>query len=109
MSHHDGSTGTVIGGRYHHNHKGGIAPTYDSPVNVYNAICTANGYGIYYATATKAIDCIINGCALTNNNGYGLRVAGTYNISSIGTLYSGNNANSKADGGGVIWSFGGNA
>ena len=108
VSHHDGSTGTVIGGEYHHNNKGGISPTYDSKVNIYNAECNANGYGIYYAVATDTITCVISGCVLTHNNGYGLRVNGNYSISSYGTLYDSNNERSKADGGGSIYSLGGN-
>ena len=108
ISHHDGSTGTIIGGKYHHNTKGGISPTYDAVVDVYNAVCDANGYGIYYAVATGTRDCIISGCLLSNNNGYGLRVNGSYRIMSLGTLYTGNNANSKADNGGTIWAVGEN-
>lgn len=102
MSHHDGSTGTVIGGKYHHNTKGGISPTYDSVVNIYNALCASNGYGIYYSTVTNPTECTINDCVLLANNGYGLRVVG-YNINSFGTIYSDNATNNKADGGGTIY------
>lgn len=108
MSHHDGATGTVIGGYYHHNTKGGISPTYSAQVNCYNAWCHANGYGIYYSTAATTTECVLNGCVLSSNNGYGLRVAGSYAITSLGTLYNQNNSNSKADGGGSITSIGGN-
>ena len=104
MSHHDGSTGTVIGGKYHHNHKGGISPTYDAKVNIYNALCSSNGYGIYYSTVTAQTECIVSGCCLVGNNGYGLRVVG-YDITSMRTIYSDNNSNSKADGGGSIYNL----
>lgn len=107
MSHHDGSTGTVIGGKYHHNHKGGISPVYDAKVDIYNALCSYNGYGIYYSTVSESTECIISGCSLVGNNGYGLRVVG-YNITSMGTIYADNNSNSKADGGGSIYNLGGN-
>lgn len=102
MSHHDGSIGTVIGGKYHHNAKGGISPTYDSKVNIYNALCASNGYGIYYSTVTNPVECTINNCVLLGNTAYGLRVVG-YNINSFGTIYSDNNANKKADGDGTIY------
>lgn len=105
MSHHDGSTGTVIGGMYDHNKKGGISPTYDSQVNIYNAYCAYNGYGIYYAVVTSAIECIVSGCALVGNNGYGLRVNG-YNIRTLGAIYSNNANKNKADGGGSIIEIG---
>ena len=107
LSHHDGSTGTVIGGKYHHNYKGGISPTYDAKVDIYNALCSSNGYGIYYSTVSEPTECIISGCSLVGNNAYGLRVVG-YNITSIGTIYADNNSNSKADGGGSIYNLGGN-
>ena len=107
LSHHDGATGTVIGGKYHHNYKGGISPTYDAKVDIYNALCSSNGYGIYYSTVSEPTECIISGCSLVGNNAYGLRVVG-YNITSIGTIYADNNSNSKADGGGSIYNLGGN-
>lgn len=48
VSHHNGCTGSVFGGEYSGNGKGGITPAYGAEVNIYNAICHHNRYGIYY-------------------------------------------------------------
>lgn len=47
VSHHEKCTGTVIGGRYSGNGKGGVIPVNDALVNVYNAVIEDNYYGFY--------------------------------------------------------------
>lgn len=46
ISHHDGTTGAILGGDWYNNGKGGIIPTYGSKVNVSNANCWGNIYGV---------------------------------------------------------------
>ena len=69
ISHHDGTNAYIEGGEYHHNGKGGISsPTYGSNVNISNAYCHHNNYGLY-AVAESLVDkpFIINNCLLKNN------------------------------------------
>lgn len=47
VSHHEKCKGTVIGGRYTGNGKGGVIPINDAVVNVYNAVIEDNYYGFY--------------------------------------------------------------
>lgn len=47
LSHHYNCTGCIVGGEYHHNVKGGIAPAHGAEVDVYNIISHHNGYGAY--------------------------------------------------------------
>jgi hypothetical protein len=50
MSHHAGTEGTVIGGRYEGNGKGGNIPAYGAKVNIYGGLYKNNSqYGIQYA------------------------------------------------------------
>ena len=50
MSHHAASEGTVIGGRYEGNGKGGNIPAYGAKVNIYGGLYKNNSqYGIQYA------------------------------------------------------------
>ncbi len=71
VSHHQGCSGSIIGGEWYNNKKGGIAsPTFGAKVNIYNAVCHDNEYGIYSA-GNNAVDTdsnvILNGCAIYNN------------------------------------------
>ena len=47
VSHHDKCKGTIIGGRYAGNGKGGVIPVNEALVNVYNAVIEDNYYGFY--------------------------------------------------------------
>lgn len=69
LSHHDGCTGTVIGGEYYNNKKGGNAPAHGATVNMYNVISYNNGYG-FYCEASRNIGRTQNlvGCIAYNNN-----------------------------------------
>lgn len=93
ISHHDGHTGCIIGGEWHHNKKGGISsPTYGCAIDVYNAVCHDNEYGILMSTSaahgTVTRNIIVSGCALYANK-YGL-VANGYNALSINNKITGN-------------------
>ena len=76
VSHHNGCTGTIIGGRYDHNGKYGIAPAYGARVDIYNAVCRYNGLtgtgdrgGIGYLYTTNQVPAsgIVQGCVLAGN------------------------------------------
>lgn len=46
-SHHDGCTGSIHGGEYSFNGKGGCSPTYGAQVDIYDVLCTNNKlYGL---------------------------------------------------------------
>lgn len=47
ISHHEDCTGTIIGGEYSGNVKGGIIPVNGSTIQVYGAIMENNGHGFY--------------------------------------------------------------
>ncbi len=76
VSHHDACTGTIIGGRYDHNGKYGVAPAYGARVDIYNAVCRYNGLtgtgdrgGIGYLYTTNKVPAsgIVQGCVLEGN------------------------------------------
>lgn len=81
ISHHDGCTGSIIGGEYHHNGKGGVAsPTYGAMIDVYDTFCHDNAYGIYAAGGGDGYperNCRIAGNALYDNTGADFRVSGS--------------------------------
>lgn len=47
ISHHDKCTGSIVGGEWHHNGKGGISPAHGTKVDVNNTISHDNKYGFY--------------------------------------------------------------
>jgi hypothetical protein len=77
VSHHDACTGTIIGGRYDHNGKYGIAPAYGARVDIYNAVCRYNGLtgtagdrggiGYLYTPSKNPASGIVQGCVLVGN------------------------------------------
>ena len=94
VSHHEECTGTIVGGRWSDNGKGGVAPAYGAKVNVYNAVIENNDFGFYNMHETP-IDNISSGNLYRNNNTT-FRNAGGGELLSIndkfvseGTLYSG--------------------
>lgn len=46
-SHHDGCTGSINGGEWSYNGKGGCSPTYGAKVDIYNTYSHNNQYGVY--------------------------------------------------------------
>lgn len=72
ISHHDGCTGSIHGGQYHHNGKGGVSsPTYGAVIDIYNVISHNNQYGIYAVSGTADRQIIVNGCYIHHNT-YGI-------------------------------------
>lgn len=71
ISHHDGCTGTIVGGEYFNNNKGGVAsPTHGAKVDIYNVCSHDNGYGIYTGTSSDRVpkDSIVSGCCVYGNS-----------------------------------------
>lgn len=72
ISHHDGTVGYIDGGEWNNNHKGGISsPTYGAIVNITNAYCHDNNFGIYgLADSSTSHDhnkFVFSNCLLKNN------------------------------------------
>ena len=75
LSHHQGCTGLVNGGEFYNNTKGGIAsPANGAQVDIFNAYCHDNGYGIWANadSGTEARTFRVWNCVLTNNSHYGI-------------------------------------
>lgn len=81
VSHHEVCKGTIIGGRFSHNGKGGIIPVNDAPVNVYNCVLEHNKYG-FYADANN----VISMGNLYAGNEEGIRANGT-NMTSVNDVF----------------------
>ena len=90
ISHHEGGTGTIIGGLYKGNGKGGISPTYGAIVNIYNAVVEKNKYGIYYrGSEGDTIRDVLLSNVLIKENTFAYSANEYYNISAWGNkLYS---------------------
>lgn len=71
VSHHDGCTGTIHGGEFHNNGKGGVSsPTFGSTVNIYDVYTHNNSqYGIMVRSnsSTGSVKCKIANCVAKNN------------------------------------------
>lgn len=71
MSHHTKCTGTVIGGRFEGNRKGGNVPAYGANVNIYGGLYKDNQmYGIAYITDSthNPSTGLIHGAVITGND-----------------------------------------
>jgi hypothetical protein len=90
ISHHDGANGTIIGGEWYNNGKGGIAPAYSSVVDVYNAICHDNVYGFYcVASSDEPYRTVMHVNNVCYDNDYGILVK-YYKILSYNCKYNDN-------------------
>jgi len=77
ISHHADCKGIVYGGEFSNNGKGGITPAYGAVVDIYNAICHDNLYGVYFvANSDNHTDVVQNmvGCAMYDNTGADLKL-----------------------------------
>lgn len=54
-SHHDGCTGSIIGGEWSYNGKGGCSPTYGAQIDIYNTYCHHNRYGMYVISSEDRV------------------------------------------------------
>lgn len=89
VSHHDGCTGTVNGGKYVGNAKGGVAPAHGAVVDCYNVFCSDNKYG-FYCVDTQSDDYgrayTLNSC-VAHNNSYNDILITNYHITAYNCSY----------------------
>lgn len=58
ISHHDGCVGTINGGEWFNNGKGGISsPTFGAYIDIYNVECHNNKYGVYQSSSSDRRMC----------------------------------------------------
>lgn len=91
LSHHYNCTGCIVGGEYHHNVKGGVAPAHGAEVDVCNIVSHHNGYGAYvHADADTNVGKTVrhSGNVYYDNN-KGISVL-NYHVLSYGCKYTNN-------------------
>lgn len=100
-SHHNDCIGTINGGEFSYNGKGGITPAYGANVDIYGALCRYNDrYGIGFLSTADDPDMrgIINSCALVGNTAAGLRVESKWTVDGINIAYHGNTTDQIIEG-----------
>lgn len=100
ISHHDGTKGTVIGGRYEGNGKGGIAPSYGAEVNIYGGLYKDNGsFGIGYlwADGYNPASGMVQGAVMVGNP-IGLSVNKNCDVIEMGCHYIDNDTDKVLNG-----------
>lgn len=100
MSHHDGTTGTVIGGRYEGNGKGGNTPAYGANVNIYGGLYKNNGmYGIGYlfSSGLEPASGMIQGAVMVGNP-IGLAVNANCPVTVISPIFTNNTTDKEYNG-----------
>ena len=100
MSHHNATTGTVIGGRYEGNGKGGNAPAYGAKVNIYGGLYKDNGtFGIGYLWATdlEPAGGMVQGAVMAGNP-IGLSVNANCDVVAMNCTYQDNTTDTDAKG-----------
>jgi hypothetical protein len=103
MSHHAGSEGTVIGGRYEGNGKGGNIPAYGAKVNIYGGLYKNNKiWGVCYAGdgEGKYACGIVQGAVMVDNP-IGLSVQTECVVTALNCTYI-NNTKDKENTGTLI-------
>lgn len=94
LSHHNNCTGFVNGGYWHDNGKAGIStPTYGAAVNISNAFCIANKYGMQVfggdAVADNTIHVKLDNVVFKDNSIAGVQVD-KYIVDLVNCKFSGN-------------------
>lgn len=92
MSHHNATTGTVIGGRYEGNGKGGNVPAYGAKVNIYGGLYKDNasfGIGYMWATDLEPASGMVQGAVMVGNP-VGLAVQNNCDVIAMNCTYQGN-------------------
>jgi len=89
-SHHDGTTGTIIGGEYSYNGKGGIAPTYGANIYVRDVYSHHNKYGCYAVSEPKDKfrEVIHKDNIFINNKTSDYLITNNYKINGINNRYN---------------------
>lgn len=102
VSHHNGSCGTFIGGRYEGNGKGGNTPAYGAKVNIYGGIYKNNGsfgIGYLYTSTRNPASGMVQG-AVMEGNPVGLSVDANCTVVALNCHYV-NNTTGKVFNGNV--------
>ena len=92
MSHHAGTSGTVIGGRFEGNGKGGNTPAYGAKVNIFGGLYKENasfGIGYLWASDNEPASGMVQGAVMAGNP-VGLKVNENCNVTAMGCIYQGN-------------------
>lgn len=100
MSHHDGTSGTVIGGRYEGNGKGGNTPAYGAKVNIYGGIYKNNakyGIGYLYASSVGFASGLVQGAVMVANP-IGLAVNANCPVTAVSCIYKDNTQDKEIKG-----------
>lgn len=90
ISHHDGCTGSINGGEWSFNCKGGISsPCYGSIVQINDNYCHDNKFGLYAIETINHPERIFRlfNNVLIDNSDYDIQVAGPYSILGKGNKY----------------------
>lgn len=100
MSHHSGTEGTVIGGRYEGNGKGGNTPAYGAKVNIYGGLYRNNAqFGIGYVgdAANGYVSGMVQGAVMVSNP-VGLLVQANCEVTAMSCKYTGNTSDKNIQG-----------
>lgn len=100
VSHHNGSEGTFIGGRYEGNGKGGNTPAYGAKVNIYGGIYKDNssfGIGYLYTSTRNPASGIVQGVVM-DGNAIGLKVGANCRVTAISCIYENNTTDKDISG-----------
>lgn len=92
MSHHNGTSGTVIGGRYEGNGKGGNTPAYGAKVNIYGGLYKDNasfGIGYLWASGLEPASGMVQGAVMVGNP-IGLAVQANCPVTAMSCVYKNN-------------------
>lgn len=100
MSHHSGTEGTVIGGRYEGNGKGGNTPAYGAKVNIYGGLYKNNAqFGIGYVgdASNGYVSGMVQGAVMVSNP-VGLLVQANCEVTAMSCKYAGNTTEKNIQG-----------
>ena len=92
MSHHNGTSGTVIGGRYEGNGKGGNTPAYGAKVNIYGGLYKDNatfGIGYLWASDLEPASGMVQGAVIVGNP-IGLSINANCDVTAMNCTYKDN-------------------
>jgi hypothetical protein len=100
MSHHNACEGTVIGGRYEGNGKGGNTPAYGAKVNIYGGLYKDNasfGIGYLWATDLEPASGMVQGAVMVGNP-VGLVVNANCPVTAMSCVYKNNTTDKENKG-----------
>ena len=92
VSHHNGTKGTFIGGRYEGNGKGGNTPAYGAEVNIYGGLYKDNtsfGIGYLYTSTHNPAKGIVQGAVMVGNK-VGIQVDANCPVTMMSCLFKDN-------------------